>query len=239
MAYTLYAPQNITARTADLDDIKMLLALPKLARFVPAAVLSNPAVIANRSNVTTSDSPVFITLRLEFDSDEVNDVDELESNVTTWAQRCRIGGVRGQRLAVVSEPEDDGDTVAFTVLIGTVVFYNDRRATVGVSVTDEELRADVANLFPFVPVEPSVERTNKDGSVDQILPIPAQFSGFSIDPAQNLPVVSLEQVVLSLIRLGTEAAPMLVSRDQFTQDELRDRIDNLQLELASVRAQLG
>ena len=37
MEYTLYAPQNITARTSDLDDIKMLLALPKLARFVEIA----------------------------------------------------------------------------------------------------------------------------------------------------------------------------------------------------------
>ena len=178
-------------------------------------------------------------IRLYFDADEVNDVDELESNVTTWAQRCRIGGVRGQRLAVVSEPEDDGDTIAFTVLIGTVVFYNERRATMGVSISDDELRTDLANLFPFVSVEPSVERTNEDGTIVKILPLPPQFAAFAIDPAQNLPVVSLEQVVLTLIRLGTEAAPMLLSRDQFSEEELRDRIDNLQLELASVRAQLG
>lgn len=239
MAYTLYAPQNVTVRTGDLDDVPLLLALPKLARFVPAAVLSNPVVIANRRDVTPTDSPVFIRLRLEFDADDVSDIDELESNVTTWAQRCRINGVRGQRLAVVSEPEDDGDVIAFTVLIGTVVFYNERRVTVGVSLTDDELRQDLSNLFAFVPVEPTVERIDEDGSVVQILPVPSPFAAFSIDPAQNMPGVSLEQVVLSLIRLGTEAAPLLVSRDQFDEQELRDRLDNLQLELAAVRAQLG
>lgn len=239
MEYTIYAPQNVVIRTGDLDDIPLLLALPKLGRFVPSAVLSNPLVVANRRDVTPNDSPVFVRLRLEFDADEVSDIDELESNVTTWAQRCRIGGVRGQRLAVVSQPEDDGDTIAFTVLIGTVVFYNERRVTVGVSLTDDELRQDLSNLFAFVPVEPTVERIDEDGSVVQILPVPSPFAAFSIDPAQNMPGVSLEQVVLSLIRLGTEAAPLLVSRDQFDEQELRDRVDNLQLELAAVRAQLG
>lgn len=239
MAYTLYAPQNITARTEDIEDIEMLLTLPKLARFVPAAVLSNPDVIANRSDTTQADSPTFIMLHLEFDATQVSDVDELESNVTTWAQRCRIGGVRGQRLAVVSEPEENGDTIFFTVLIGTVVFYNERRATVGVSITDDELRQDLSNLSAFVPVEPSVKRAGKYDSVVQILPAPTPFAAFSIDPAQSLPVVSLEQVVLSLIRLGTEAAPMLVSNAEFSKDELKDRIDNLQLELAAVRANLN
>lgn len=240
MEYTLYAPQNITVRTGDLADVALLLALPKLARFVPAAVLSNPSVIANRRDTTPADSPSFITLRLEFDAYEVDDIDELERNVTTWAQRCRINGVRGQRLAVVSQAdESDDDIIAFTVLIGTVVFYNDRRVTVGVSLTDDELRQDLGNLFAFVPVEPSVERTDEDGTIVQVLPVPSPFAAFSIDPSQNLPVVSLEQVVLALLRIGTEAAPLLVDRSQFDQDELRDRVDNLLLELSSVRAQLG
>lgn len=239
MAYTLYAPQNITVRTADLCDVPMLLALPKLARFVPEAVLTNPALVVNRVASTELDAPVFTTLRLEFDSNEVADVDELEQNVATWAQRCRILGVRGQRLAVVSEPEDNGDTVVFTVLIGTVVFYNERRVTVGVSVTDDELRADIGNLFAYVPVEPTVERIEADGSIVQVLPIPTPVAAFTIDPSRNMPGVSLDHVTLALIRLGTEAASLLVSRDQFDTVELRNRLDNLQLKLSSVRAQLG
>ena len=239
MAYTLYAPPNITIRTDDLDDLAMLLVLPKLARFVPDNVLANPAVTANRSDTAQPGSPVFTTLRLSFDTDYIDDLDELERNVTTRAQRCRSLGVRGQRLAVVSEPQDDGDTIVFTVLIGTVVFYNERRVTVDVSTTDDELRQDLSNLFPFVPVEPTVERIEADGTIVQVLPVPNPVAAFSIDPALNMPDVSLEQVVLSLIRLGTEAAPLLVNRDQFDAAELRDRVDNLLLELSNVRTQLG
>ena len=238
MAYTLYAPQNITVRTTDLNDIPMLLALPKLARFVPEAVLTNPNVIANRSDITRLDSPTFTTLRFEFDSNEVSDMDQLEENLITWAQRCRILGVRGQRLAVVSEPEYNCETVVFTVLIGTVVFYNERRATVGVSVTDDELRADISNLFAHVPVEPTAARIDVDGSIVQILPIPTPVSAFTIDPSRNMPGVSLDHVALSLIRLGTDAAALLVSREQFDNLELRNRIDDLQLQLSSIRAQL-
>ena len=241
MAYTLYAPQNITVRTSDLDDVPMLLALPKLARFVPEAVLTNSDLVVNRAASIPLDAPVFTTLRLEFDSNEVADVDELEQNVTTWAQRCRILGVRGQRLAIVSEPEDNGDTVVFTVLIGTVVFYNERRVTVGVSVTDDELRADISNLFAYVPVEPTVERINTDGSTVQVLPIPkpTPVAAFTIDPSRDMPGASLDHVTLALIRLGTEAASLLVSREQLDTLELRNRVDNLQLQLSSVRAQLG
>ena len=240
MAYTLYAPQNITVRTADLDDIPMLLALPKLARFVPQAVLTNPNVIVNRSDITQLDSPTFTTLRFEFDSNEVSDMDQLEQNLTTWAQRCRILGVRGQRLAVVSESIDDSQTIVFTVLIGTVVFYNDRRVTVGVSVTDDELLADISNLFAHVPVEPTVKRIEADGSIVQVLPMPTPtpVAVFTIDPSRNMPVVSLDHVALSLIRLGTDAATLLVSRATFDNLELRTRIDELQLQLSSIRAQL-
>ena len=239
MAYTLYAPQNVVIRTNDLDDLNILLQLPKLARFSPGQVLATPGLNVKRRDSAQSDSPVFTQLVLEFDSDDVDDIDALEENVTTWAQRCRLPGVRGQRLAVVGEADDDGNTITITVLIGSVVFYNDRLVTVDVSLTDDELRADLENLTPYVPTEPTVSRVLADGSSEQVQPIPAPVAAFSIDPAQNLPVVSLEQVVLSLIRIGTEAAPLLVARDQFDAQALRDRLDNLQLELAAVRANLG
>lgn len=236
MAYTLYAPPQITVRTADLNDIELMLGLPKLARFIPDAVLANPAVIANRRDTTPAGSPTFVRLRLEFDADEIADIDELERNVSIWAQRCRIMGVRGQRLAVVSEAQDLGDTVMFEVLIGTVVFYNERRVTVGVSLSDDELRADLSNMFDYVPVEPSVDRIDADGNRVQVLPVPVATT---VDPSQNLPQVSLDQVVLSLIRLGTESAPLLVNKDAVDVQMLRDHLDNLQLELAAVRAQLN
>lgn len=236
MAYTLYAPQNIQVRTSDLADIELMLGLPKLARFVPDAVLSNPAVIANRRDITPAGSPVFTRLRLEFDADEIADIDELERNVTIWAQRCRIMGVRGQRLAVVSSPDDQGDCIVFDVLIGTVVFYNERRVTVGVSITDDELLADIGNMFDYVPVEPSVDRIDADGNRVQVLPVPVVTT---VDPSQNLPQVSLDQVVLSLIRLGTESAPLLANKNAVDVQTLRDHLDNLLLELTAVRTQLG
>lgn len=244
MEYTLYAPQN-TIRTNDLDDIKMMLALPKLARFIPSSVLTNPSVIANRRDSIAADpaaSPVFTTLRLEFDADEVDDFEELADNVATWAKRCRLAGVSGPRLAVVSEMEDNGNTLVFTVQIGTVVFYNDRRVTVDVSTSDDELRRDLENLFPYVPVRPEVSRVDeKTGELTQVYPhvVAPLFSFGSSDPAQSLPVASLDSVLLSLIRLGAEAAPLLVNRDQMDVQVLRDYVDNLQNELASVRTQLG
>lgn len=246
MAYTLYAPNKIVIKTAELADQFQLLALPQLARFIPANILANPDVQTNRSVDANPDAPAFSMLRLVLNSTDF-DMDylaELTQNIVIWATRCRIMGVRGQRLAIVSEPDVNRNTIEFTVLLGSVVLYNERRATVSVSVTNEELLMDLENLYPHVEtfgvdVE-SVMRLSEDGTSTPVYP----------DDANSLTMDELnveieldnnafaESTYVQFVTIGAQSAQLLVAHKMLGSDMLSDHLDELQVQVDAASEQL-
>lgn len=227
--FTLYAPGSIQISMASLTAFQSMLIIPALAEYVPANVLSNPNLAVERSDVANSDTPVFTTIRLDFDGVKPIDVPQLHDNIVTWAKRCRIPGVRGTRLAVVATPDMVGTTVQVVVQLGTTVFYNARRVTLGVSLTDTELLSDVENLLPHVPFAPSVYRLADDGSAQEVVEPDATIGIFAIDL-----VDAPERDPIALLTELRVAVAMLNAQDD--TEVLINELDNVQSKLDAFRA---
>lgn len=243
--YTLHAPEGIQIGMASLDSLISMHALPQVGKYVPANVLANPNVIANRANIDDAAKlPAFTTLRLTFQSVEQDDIQELHDNVTTWATRCRIPGVRGTRLAVIASTTSGtefGIKVEFTILLGTTVFYNARRATLGVSLTDEELLADVNNLLPYVPSAPLLEREDVAGVFFEVIEAPVLSPLGLTDSADSVGVFAIDildadQDPVALLTELRVAVAMLNPQDE--PEVLINDLDDVQAKLNAFRATL-
>ncbi len=77
--------------------------------------------------------------------------DQIVNVVKTWATRSRSMGNRGNRIAVVPAinilPVNDGVILEICVLVGTDVWYNERRMTVGFPCNKQEWEENVQNIF--------------------------------------------------------------------------------------------
>ena len=243
--HILHAPGGIQIGMASLESLASMLGIPQVAQYIPANVLADSNVIPNRAPAHHADElPSFTTVRLTFASVNEDDLQELHDNVTKWAIRCRIPGVRGTRLAVIdstSSGTSDDIKVEFNILLGTTVFYNARRATLGVSLSDDELLADVNNLLPYVPSAPLVEREDAAGVFYEVVEAPA-FSVVNLtDPADNVGVFSIDILdpdhdPVALLTELRVAVAMLNPQDD--PEVLINDLDDVQAKLDAFRATL-
>lgn len=223
MAYTLYGPNNIKVSTDTLDDLPMLLGMPRLAKYVPQNLVADSAVNTNRSSDVDSDTPVFTRIYLNITPDNTDDKEAIGDVVTKWATRCRIPGIRGQRLAIVKDlehyfdEEDDLFKIMVEVLIGSVVFYNERRATACVSLTNEEMIQDLENLHPFIHKMEATINTVHDSDQNEIYPNEGHVLAVEDLSTQ---AANLQEIVLNLIKLGAVASNILVSGSRCEDDDI-------------------
>ena len=70
--------------------------------------------------------------------------------IKSWAEKCRVTGVRGWRANAIKTPSFehsfDGYILRFQVILGTAIFYNENRVTVGGPVNLVQFNDDVEYL---------------------------------------------------------------------------------------------
>ena len=227
MKYTIFAPKGVTLRVGDLQDLGLMLSIPRIATYVASNVVNNDDFIVNRSDESVVAD--FVVLNLEFDLHPGVDHDRLANSVQVWAQRSRIAGVRGERLAIVGDLDvsPDGTKGSFDVRLGTAVFFNDRRATINVGAATEEVVADVQNLLPYINT--SVRVTDDDGVL--VFPVPA-----TVDPTIQLMDEEPVDVSESLIELRVMAA-VLDSRDD--PADLEEQLDQMAELITEIKNQIA
>ena len=160
--YTLYVPRDIQISMTDMDSVDALLKMPACIKYTPQKTADVPNINLSRSGMQAT--PTFNEISLTIDNVDMNEVADLTKKVVIWAKRCRIPGVRGDRLAIVRNPHINSAKreVTYDIFLGTVVFYNSRYATLGVSMTDDELMEDLANLKPYIAMTPTLRRGDEN-----------------------------------------------------------------------------
>ncbi len=136
-----------------------LMSTKPVRKCMSSVVKSDPNLIVSRKDNTPIQDLVDLTVTIVDRSYTMANSDQAREDVwnviNTWAQKSRVAGVRGERLAVVSdmvqiENIDDNnsfDTFEVNVKMGTAVFYNARRVTVNFPETAKEFSQDLTNLF--------------------------------------------------------------------------------------------
>lgn len=149
MTYTLFATgtqnENITIQS-DIDTLKFLIsAHPHCVRFLASKIADDSNYVLSRAPSVTAD---LHEIQLTIDTD---DQDAAERAVRIWAQRSRVAGVRGYRLAMVGEFVESLDGLfTVSVYLSTTVCYNQRRATVNFGNSVEDVESDLGQLYPYI-----------------------------------------------------------------------------------------
>lgn len=155
---------NIHAITAvfsanDEATVEALMDTKPVRKALASAVRGNSDYIVTRGHETPVDDILNITVKIVDRSytmaNSQNARDSVLNVINQWAQKSRVAGIRGDRLAIVSDLEqtestDDNDTYDVfeaTVNIGTAVFYNPRRVTVNYPNSQREFAQDLTNLL--------------------------------------------------------------------------------------------
>lgn len=153
----------------DEATVEALMDTRPVRRALASNVRSNSDFIVARKDDTPVDDILNLNIKIVDRSYTMANSDDARESVqnviNAWAQKSRVVGVRGDRLAVVSELEqteftddnDNYDVFEVNVNLGTAVFYNNRRVTVNFPANQREFAQDLTNLF---------EHLTKVGAVD-------------------------------------------------------------------------
>jgi hypothetical protein len=165
-----------------------------------SVAVQDPNLRGSRKDTWSGDD--FFDVELTVKSDTMSE-DKIAHVVSTWASRCRIPGVRGERLALVSEVCEEVEGVFHVfVRLGTAVFYSPRTFTVDVSLSAWEFEQDLANLYSYV-----------DGSVSaKHSKLNAEFGNqvFEVDELDD------ETLAEQLLDIRVQAAALCISNDRGT-----------------------
>ncbi len=212
----LYAPGNLTIRAEDFDFLKSALELPKIEKFTFGAELKK----------------FIVTLKPTTDDVDQDAIDAAINNVHIWAQRRRVTGARGARVALIKEPRITPEAIEIEVHVSPVAHYNERRYA-QTNATTLECIADVQQLVPYIDelefaVEVNLE--NPDGTTI-VLYTSARDCGCDMDDCATVNDVS----VVSLVReLRLQSA--LIDTTDIEQEAFLESLTDLEEIIGQIKA---
>jgi hypothetical protein len=123
---------------------------------------TSPADLVITDNRTVPDAPdvVVVDIYVHTTAKDATDLRSYRKDVLyalkLWAEKCRVQNVRGWRVNAIKSPKferaDNGMVVIKTqVILGTTIFYNDRRFTIGYA-TDakSQFELDIWQLHKYM-----------------------------------------------------------------------------------------
>ncbi len=173
-----------------------------------------------KNPIQHADVPYLENIELKFFHEDSGDfvsdesIEELLEVVQKWGTKSRVSGVRGNRALIMDPIRRDSDGgFSLLVQVGTGVWYNERRVTVGYPSNVDEWNVTLENLLDHLPEEwdlVSAESEthgalieSKDADETQDVDVPTGMTMIAhemLDLALTLQHLEREEV---LARLGT------------------------------------